>query len=131
MRRRHNLNKNCSLTRPVELAQENALPTTEQQLAVFERNGRARPDQRRFDMSVGVVFEMSEIWLILWYESPQETEHIALDVGIGIFVYRQAAGRVLREQRTDSFARGVFADKPRGLGRNVDHFLPLSGPNQN
>src|SRR5215207_5326982 len=93
-----------SFPRPVEFAQINSLPTTEQEFAALERKGHARTDQRRFNMCVGVVLEVFKLRIVLRDQPLQKSEHVGLHVRIRVLVYRQTAGRVLTKTNANPVA---------------------------
>ena len=67
------------------------------------------------------MFEMFEIFVVLRDKPVQETEHVRFYFGVGIFIYCQAAGRVLCEKHANSVAG--FGNTPLNLRRYFDHFL--------
>lgn len=73
-------------------------------------------------MSVRIVLEMPKIRLVLRYQPAKKFEHIALHVGVGIFIYGQTAGRMLNEQYDNTAAARQQFLHLRGY---VDHFLAL------
>jgi hypothetical protein len=56
----------------------------------------------------------------------QKQKHIVFDVRVGVFVDRQTARRMLREQNADAFFRMGFAEELFHFLRNFDHFLALA-----
>lgn len=75
-------------------------------------------------MGIGIMFEMSEMIVVLRDQPIHKPEHIALYVRVGIFIYRQSACRVPRKQYTDP----VFGpwNMFLNLGRKLDHLFPVS-----
>lgn len=120
MQHREWRNEYFSLTRPVEFAQIYPLPATKTEPAIFERHGNARADERRFDVGVGIVFEVLEIRLVLRDQPFQKAEHVTLYVRIGIFIYCQPARRVLGEENADPITLGQMR---LDLRSNIDHLL--------
>lgn len=78
-------------------------------------------------MGVRIMLVMAEFRLELRYQPPEEADHIAFHVGVGIFVYRQAAGRVLGKQRANAFTGRGLTYKRRCVRSDIDHFFTLTG----
>lgn len=97
MERDQRHDEELSFPRPVKLAKKNSLPSAKAELSILKWNGHTRADERRFDMCVGIMFEVSEVWFKLRYQAIEKAEHIGLHIGVGILIDRQAAGRVLRK----------------------------------
>lgn len=68
---------------------------------------------------------MTKAFVELRNQRAQKTEHIAFNVRVGVFVDRQTAGRVLREQNADAFFRARIGDDIFDFARNINHFLAL------
>ena len=60
-------------------------------------------------MRVGVVFKVPEAVVKLRNRIFQKKQHIAFHVRVGVFIYRQAARRVLREQKAHAVFYAGFA----------------------
>ena len=76
-------------------------------------------------MSVGVVLEMFEARFVLRNQALEKAEHVRLHIGVGVFIDRQSASRVLREENADAVV--TFRDQLFDIGRDVDHLLPSPG----
>ena len=74
-------------------------------------------------MRVGILFAVLKMRLTLWYQPFEKTEHVALHVRIGVFVYGQAAGGVLDKKNANAVAvvRQMLFDLPR----DIDHLFAL------
>src|SRR5438067_2955310 len=104
----------------VELAEEDSLPATEQQLAVGEGDGDARADERGLDVRVGVLLAVAEAHAVLRDERAQGVEHVARNVRVGVLVDRQARGRVAHVEVADAFARAGLAQASAHLVGELD-----------
>ena len=56
-------------------------------------------------MRVGIMLEMPEAFVKLRDRVFQKQKNIVFHVRVGVFVYRQAAGRVLREKNANAVRR--------------------------
>ena len=65
-------------------------------------------------MGIGIMFEMSEMIVVLRYEPIKNPEHIGLYVRIGILVYRQSARRVFYKKYADAVLKALFRDGRSG-----------------
>src|SRR2546421_13111943 len=122
----HHLHYHFALAPTVELTQEDALPATEEELAVGEGDGDAGADERGLDVRVGVLFRMAEAHAVLRQERAQGVEHVAGNVGVCVLVDREARGRVSNVERADALSRARLAQTAAHLVRELDQLLALA-----
>lgn len=72
-------------------------------------------------MRIGIFFNVFECFAILRDQLAQKAEHIAFHIGIGVFIHRKAAGRMLYEQEKNTFAR--VGNQPFDFAGDLDHFF--------
>ena len=87
----------------IKLAKKNPLPTSEQQFSILEENGYRRTDQGGFHVRIGIFFAMAKAHSVLRNQGAESVQHVARDVRIGIFVYRQTRCGVLHVQHNYTF----------------------------
>ena len=103
--------------RPVELAEEDALPRAERELAVAKRHEHLRPHQRRARMRGRVLLALLDVLPPprLRDELLERHLEVARDHRIGVLVDRQAGGRV-RDVDEHGRRAARVAGPPRGPG---------------
>src|SRR5438067_5389005 len=104
----------------VELAEEDSLPATEQQLAVVEGDGDARARERSLDVCVGVLLAVAEAHAVLRDERAKRVEHVGGHVRVGVLVDGEAGGRVAHVEVADAFARARLAEAAAYVVRELD-----------
>lgn len=74
-------------------------------------------------MRVGVVFKVSEAFVILRNQIFQKQQHIVFDIRVGVFVDGQTARRMLREKNANAVFCFGLAQMFFDFGGDFNHFL--------
>src|SRR4051812_27555049 len=82
----HYLHLDGPRPRPVELAEEHALPPAEDDVAVIDQERHARPDERRLDVAVAVALAVAEPRLLVRDGTVVPEQQVVDDVGVGVLV---------------------------------------------
>jgi hypothetical protein len=115
----------CDPSRPgaVEFAEKDALPGSEEQLAVFNQQCLGGADQGRFDMGVGIPFGMGEVRGI-GNHLVEESADIRLDSRVGPFVDNNAGGGMEHEEMADPVEDAGNTQQFKDIAGDVDEFRP-------
>jgi hypothetical protein len=110
-----------ALTRAVELAKENGLPSSQLQGAVFYRQKLSGAREQAFDMRVGIAFGV-KIIAVARNTAFQKRRDVALDIGIVAFLHRDSGGRVRRVNQAQAALHAALRHRFFDARRDVHQF---------
>jgi hypothetical protein len=118
--------ENGTLARAIELAQKNALPGTERELPVLDKNGLAGAGEDGLHVRIGVAFRVA-VGPLVGNQSIENAFDIAGHVRIGVFVDGDARGSVRHEDVAESATHAGIADCVFDFPRDIDKLRALVG----
>ena len=103
------LDENGALARPIEFAEENALPGAQSEFSIFDEDGLAGSGQDGFHVRVGVAFRMA-VGTIVRNQAIENSFHVSGNIGIGVLIDGDSGRRVRYVNVAESAGHARFAN---------------------
>ena len=112
--------------RAIEFREEDALPAAKSELRFFDENELRDAGENGFDVRVGVAFSMA-IGSRGWDEAIESAFGVGGDIGVGMFVDKDAGGSVRDVEETGAGSNAKCGDDALDVAGYVEQLRPARG----